>query len=242
MSDDAPEVDPLVSDIAAVAAVVFTPGSVDNTLQQIVDAAVATVEGCDMAAVLVVADHKLVTAASSDPVAVAIDELQIRTGEGPCLDTMSGAGAMYASDLGTDSRYPRFGPAARAAGIGSVVAYQLRVDHADGALNLYARLPDAFGVHDRDKALILATVAATALTVAADRRNAQQHSDNLMHALASREVIGQAQGILIERQRITADQAFDILRRASQHLNRKLRDVAQDLVDTGDNPDTGPNR
>lgn len=241
MSDNARDVDPLLSEVAAVAAVVFTPGSVENTLQQIVDAAVTTVDGCDIAGILVVADHQPVTAASSDPVAVVIDDLQIRSAEGPCLDAMSGAGAMYAGDLGTDSRYPRFGPAAQAAGIRSVLAYQVLVDHTDGALNLYGRLPDAFGVHDRAKALIFAAVAGAALSAAADRRDAQQHSDNLMQAVASREVIGQAQGILIERERITPDQAFDILRRASQHLNRKLRDVAQDLVDTGENPDTGPN-
>jgi AmiR/NasT family two-component response regulator len=64
----------------------------------------------------------------------------------------------------------------------------------------------------------------------------------LQAALSTREVIGQAQGILMERERISATQAFDVLRRASQHLNRKLRDVAQDLVDTGDEPDTGPKR
>ena len=75
-----------------------------------------------------------------------------------------------------------------------------------------------------------------------NRRDAQARSDNLEQALLSREVIGQAQGILIERERITAEQAFDILRRASQHLNEKLRDIAQHLVDTGEDPDTGPRR
>ena len=77
---------------------------------------------------------------------------------------------------------------------------------------------------------------------------AQTHEDeerravNLHAALATREIIGQAQGILMERDRLSPDQAFDILRRASQHLNLKLRDVAQNLVDTGERPDTGRGR
>ena len=90
--------------------------------------------------------------------------------------------------------------------------------------------------------MILATLAATALKAAVDRRGADEHSAHLERALLSREVIGQAQGILMERERITAEQAFDIPRRASQHLNEKLRDVAQALVDTGDDPDVGPSR
>lgn len=236
------DIDPLVSDVAAVATVVFIPGSIESTLQQIVDVAAATVDGCDSAGILVVASGRIVTAASSHPATLAIDELQIRSGEGPCLDAMGGSRVMYASDLGTDPRYPRFGPAAEEAGVRSVLAYQLPVDHADGALNLYAELPDAFGAHDRAKGLILAAVAGAALSAAADRRDADAHRDHLMQALASREIIGQAQGILIERERITAEQAFDVLRRASQHLNRKLRDVAQDLVDTGEVPRTERDR
>ena len=67
----------------------------------------------------------------------------------------------------------------------------------------------------------------------------KRRAANLLAALGTREMIGQAQGILMERERITACQAFDILRRASQHLNRKLREIAQDLVETGETPDTG---
>jgi len=90
--------------------------------------------------------------------------------------------------------------------------------------------------------MILATLAATALDAAVDRRGADERSAHLERAILTREVIGQAQGILMERARITAEQAFDILRRASQHLNEKLRDVAQALVDTGEDPEVGPGR
>jgi AmiR/NasT family two-component response regulator len=111
-----------------------------------------------------------------------------------------------------------------------------------GGLNLYAHYPQAFNVIDRARGLLLAALAALAFTSARSHEAAERRDATLHAALATREVIGQAQGILIERERITADQAFDILRRASQHLNRKLRDVAQTLVDTGEKPDTGPRR
>ena len=67
----------------------------------------------------------------------------------------------------------------------------------------------------------------------------ERRAENLRQALITRQLIGQAQGILMERERITAEQAFDILRRASQHLNTKLREVAQELVETGERPPTG---
>jgi AmiR/NasT family two-component response regulator len=111
-----------------------------------------------------------------------------------------------------------------------------------GSLNLYARYPHAFGVIDRARGLLLAALAALAFTSARSHDANERREANLRAALATREVIGQAQGILIERERITADQAFDILRRASQHLNLKVRDIARTLVDTGEDPDTGPSR
>ena len=189
-------------------------------------------DDCDLAGILVAADQTVVTRAASDPAVIDLDQLQLRHREGPRLEALAGAGPVYSGDLGTDPRYPGFGPAAQAAGIRSALAYRLLVDGADGALNLYAQLPNAYGSDDRAKAAILAALAGTALSAAVNRRDAQARSDNLEQALLSREVIGQAQGILIERERITAEQAFDILRRASQHLNEKLRDLSRNTSST----------
>lgn len=94
----------------------------------------------------------------------------------------------------------------------------------------------AFGPDDRAKGLIFATLAGFALDAAEQRADDEKLADNLRQALRSREMIGQAQGILIERERITADEAFDVLRRASKHLNVKVREVARTLVETGENP------
>jgi AmiR/NasT family two-component response regulator len=82
-------------------------------------------------------------------------------------------------------------------------------------------------------------MAGFACSTARSHEDDERRTENLHAALVTRELIGQAQGILIERERISADQAFHVLRQASQHLNVKLREVAQDLVDTGERPDTG---
>jgi hypothetical protein len=119
------------------------------------------------------------------------------------------------------------------------LALPLVLNGAAGALNLYARYPRAFGVIDRGRGLLLASLAGLAFTTALAHEEEERKATQLHAALATREMIGQAQGILMERERVSSDQAFDILRRASQHLNLKLRAVAQSLVDTGERPDTG---
>jgi hypothetical protein len=103
-----------------------------------------------------------------------------------------------------------------------------------------AAFPAAFGAVDRAEALLFATLAAFALGSAEEREDEGERAVNFQAALGTRELIGQAQGILMERERITATDAFHALRRASQHLNIKLRDIAQTLVDTGQTGDTPP--
>ncbi|MHB1487791.1 MAG: GAF and ANTAR domain-containing protein [Acidimicrobiales bacterium] len=221
----------------------FSAGSTSDTLQRVVDLAVETIDGCDFAGIFVLDGDAVTTPVHTDPVVIEIDALQHRAGEGPCLDAIAEGGAFYADDLAGNladgSRWPRFGPQATSAGIRSILALSLSANGTLGALNLYAWYPQAFGVIDRAKGLMLASLAGLALSYAATHDAEDRRAANLQAALQSREVIGQAQGILMERERITPAQAFDILRRASQHLNIKLRDVAQALVDTGERPRTG---
>ncbi len=181
------------------------------------------------------------TAAASHPLVSELDKLQFASDQGPCLDAVSDGSSPYAADLADDPRWPQFGPAAASAGIRSALAFRLS-SRPISALNLYAHLPGAFGGTDRAKGLIFATLAGLALETAGERADEQERFVNLHQALATRELIGQAQGILIERERITGDQAFDVLRRASQHLNIKIRDVASSLVETGETPPSGPRR
>ncbi len=217
----------------AVAAMLLAGGTVDQTLQQIVDLAVQAIDGCDEAGLCepgLAAGH---TVPTSKRVA-DLDELQTALHEGPCIDVLSGEDRVYVHDVADSAVWPTFGPHAVAAGIRSALAYRLFAgDESFGALQLYARLPGDFNATDRAQGLIFAGHAGVALSLAKQREAEGRHADNLQLALVYREVIGQAQGILMQRERITAPQAFDLLRKASMNLNVKLRDVAQQLVDTG---------
>ena len=233
MADDA--VAQIDIDLAEVATTLFAPGTVESTLQRIVDLAAATIEGCDEAGIFLVENERVITPASSSPIVVELDGMQFEADEGPCLDAVSERDVFYAEDLLDDDRWPTFGPAIAAVGFRSLLAYPLSAERLS-ALNLYAQLPRAFGAIDRAKALIFATLAGLALTAAEDRAREDDRADHLHEALRTRELIGQAQGILMERERITAEQAFDVLSRASQHMNVKLREIAARLVETGEAP------
>jgi hypothetical protein len=220
----------------------FSAGNVTATLHSVVDLSVSTIEGCDFAGLFLIDGDVVTTPVHTDPIVVEIDALQHQTDEGPCLDAVAHRLIFYADDLDKDLRWLHFAPLATAAGIRSVLALPVAANSQLGALNLYARYPAAFGIVDRAKASILASLASIALSVAHTHETEERRVDNLHAALTSRETIGEALGILMERERITANQAFVVLRRASQHLNIKLREVAQNLVDTGESPDTGPVR
>ncbi len=225
--------------LSQVARTLFLAGSTEATLQAAVDLAVATIDGCDFAGIFLVVGNEVVTPVHTDPVVVQIDSLQRDAGEGPCLDAIAMGSTFYAEDLVDDTQWTTFGPKAVAAGVRCILALRLSANGTLGALNFYARYPGAFGATDRAKGVIFATLAGLALGGAQVHESEDRRADDLHQALATRELIGQAQGILMERERITPDQAFDILLRASQHLNVKLREVAQELIDTGTSPDTG---
>ncbi len=225
----------LESDLTEMALALFAPGTLEGTLERIVSLAVTAVEGCDAAGIFLAEEERVTTVAASDPLVLELDRIQIEAEEGPCLDAMSEARAVYADDLATGERWPRFASAAVESGIRSTLAIRLSARHRS-ALNLYAKLPAAFGATDRAKGVIFATLAGIALDSAEQRAEDEKRLENLHNALSTRELIGQAQGILMERERITGEQAFDMLRRASQHLNVKIREVARTLVETGETP------
>lgn len=230
--------DEVPAGVSQTARFLFAAGDVPATLRRLVAFATASIEGCDYAGLFGVEGERVVALASTGPVAAELDALQQQLGEGPCLDAIAGGTVIYAGDLTDTTPWPVWAPAAVRAGVRSSLSLSTDTDGSRGALNCYSSWPHAFGALDRGKALVLATLGGLALAAADEKDQATARADNLAAALITREVIGQAQGILMERERISADQAFDVLRKASQHLNVKLRDVAQDVVDTGINPPT----
>ncbi len=234
---DPTQIDDMESDLAEVVIALFASGTVQQTLQQIVELSQRAIDGCEAAGILHIDQGTMSTIAASSPLVLALHQMQIDAGEGPCLDAATRATTIYAHDLIDDARWSTFGPLAITAGIRTVLAYSLTATQAS-VLNLYASLPAAFGPTDRAQASLFATLARLALESAEERAVDARTAINLTEALRTRELIGQAQGILIERERITAEQAFDVLRRASQHMNMKLREVAATLVETGESPAT----
>jgi GAF domain-containing protein len=240
--DSAPKTYPIseiTGDLAETTRILFSAGSVTDTLSTVVSLAVSTIEGCDFAGLFLLEGDVVTTPVQSDPIVGQIDALQHESGSGPCLDAISQRAMVYAEDLSEDTRWGTFGAQAVASGIRSALGLPLSTNGTQGALNLYARYPAAFGSVDRARGAILASLASLALSAAHSHEDEERRSDNLHAALTTREIIGQAQGILMERDRITSEEAFDILRRASQHLNLKLREVARTLVETGERPETG---
>lgn len=236
---DGDELTDIETTFAEIALSLFAPGTVQGTLDKIVQLAVLAIDGCEVAGVLAAGDGgPPTTLAATSPLAVEMDQLQIDAGEGPCLSSAHSGATVYATDLIEDARWSEFGRRAVDAGVRSVLAHAL-LRPTPGALNLYASLPDAFGAHARAQALLFATLARLALDSAEGRAHDEERAANFTEALRTRELIGQAQGILIERERITSEQAFAVLRQASQHLNVKLREVAATLVETGERPEIG---
>ena len=225
-----------------VARSLFLAGRVEDILARAVDLSVVTIEASEFAGAFLLAGDSVSAQVGTDPIVDEVDALQLSIGQGPCLDAVAQKLTFYADELGTDPRWPEFGREAEAKGLRSLLALPMATDGTLGALNLYARYPQAFGVIDRARGLLLASMVRFACSAARSHEDEERRAENLHAALITRELIGQAQGILIERERISADQAFHVPRQASQHLNVKLREVARDLVDTGERPDTGSSR
>ncbi|BBY49613.1 transcriptional regulator [Mycolicibacterium arabiense] len=166
------------------------------------------------------------TLAATGPVAKVLDEIQRRHQEGPCVTAAWANHMVRVDDLGTDTRWPAYAKDASAqTSVRSILAFQLFADNQTmGALNFYADQPGAFDDEDVETGLLYATHTALAWNLV--RRDEQYRG-----ALASRDVIGQAKGILMERFSVDAVQAFDLLRRLSQQSNKPLVDIAHRVVE-----------
>src|SRR5215218_1205359 len=198
-----------------------------QVLDRVVSLAVTMVPGAVEATITMVRARHVYSAAATSDLARWFDVLQDETGEGPCLDAIWHQQTTRVNDLAADPRWPVLGPRAGARGVGSMLCLQLFV-HEDtlGALDLLAHEKLAFTDESEHIGLLLASHAAIAVA------NAQELGHAVI-ALVNRDLIGQAKGILMERFKITADQAFDVLAKVSQDTNRKLYAVAEDLTRTG---------
>jgi GAF domain-containing protein len=178
-------------------------------------------------------DGNAATVASSDDLALSVDEIQYSTGTGPCLDSMRSGEVIHVVDFLGETRWPQFTDNALAQGVRCSLSLPLAAAHGvAGALNIYAPYPDAFSPAAQQRARIFAATAAGAVAVAQRMADQAELSQDLRVALANRSIIDQAIGILMSQNRLTAEKAFDVLRRTSQNRNIKLRDVAARLIES----------
>jgi len=211
--------------------VLHSEQTVARTLQLVTELTERTVRSACAVSVTLAGVDGPYTPNASEPIARTLDEVQYEAGDGPCLDAMSEGHTINASLGDGDGRWPDFTSAAKANAIGSTMSVPLVVnDRSLGALNVYSTDTQLYGEIEEATASLLAQQASAVLATAVAFADATALKDQLLQALATRDLIGQAKGILMAREQCDPSAAFDILRRASQRTNRKLREVAADLV------------
>lgn len=202
-------------------------------LQKLATMSAALVSGSSCG-IMMRRDHLVSTAASSDAFALRMDEIQFGRGLGPCLEALHSGGTVQVPTLVGETRWGDFSIRALAAGVGSTLSVALSTEGEEpvGALNLYG--PSA-GCYDADavsRVELFAEQAATALTLMIRRSETVELEKQLREAFASRALIDQALGIVMAQRQITSVDAFAILRESSQLHNRKLTDIAAELITT----------
>ncbi len=206
----------------------------NHTVQAVAEFALNAV-GADYAGVMLLHGRRRVDiAATTDPKVDQADQLQLELDEGPCLSAIDAGENFVIADTTTDQRWPRWCQQVSRLGILSVLSIRLATDISKvGSLNLYANATDRFSDPDD---VTVGQILAQHASIALD--NARQ-IDSLHQAIDGRTMIGQAQGILMERYDLDANQAFAVLRRYSQSQNTKLAEVARTLTATRELPESG---
>lgn len=218
------------SPLAEAARQVAGNPEVQVALQSVVDLAMRNCNCIGASVTLVRADGGEETSASSGALVEQADDLQYAYDEGPCLRAAEQGGAYLIVDTTTDPRWPNWGPAVANLGLRSVLSIHLFTDRRVlGALNLYYETKDDFSDDEVEVAKVVAAHASVALAKIRSERD-------LWRAIDSRHLIGQAQGVLMERFKISSEKSFSVLRRYSQQHNMKLHEVAGTLVRSGKLP------
>lgn len=212
--------------MSAVAAALQLPIDLDETLLLITRSAADTVPGvCEASISITARDGRIETLAPTDPLVSRADHLQYELQQGPCLDAAIEQTVVVVESLADDPRWPDFGPKAAALGFGSQVAFQFRAEpNIRGALNLYGVERNAIDEGSIQLGSMFAAQIALAMGWA-------RQDTTLNEAIATRNTIGQAVGIVMERYQLDSDRAFRFLVRLSQTGNEKLRLVAGRIVD-----------
>ena len=215
--------------------------SMTSLLQAVADLSKQVMPTAPETSITLLDRHRRLTVVSTGQLAVDLDEEQYADDHGPCLHAASTGELTEVLDTRTDTRWTDYMKRAAEHGNLSSLSVPLVIDDdVSGALNMYSREARAFDDDAREVATRFAPYAAVALGNMQDYQTAKDLARNLEIALESRAVIDQAKGILIERHKLTADQAFQLLVEVSSRTNAKLRGIAEELVRTGELPGPRP--
>ena len=203
--------------------------SVEDTLTIVGEAALANIPGASSVGISLEARRGLLeTRSATDELPSRVAEVQSDTGEGPCFESIRSRAPVRVDDLAAEQRWSQFTAKIGAEPFASMISVPLMVGReAIGSLSVYSPEAGVFDADAEEMGLVLANHAAVAIAGA-------REEEGLLQALDHRDLIGQAKGILMERHKVTADEAFRLLVRASQSLNVKLRDLAAELAATGE--------
>jgi GAF domain-containing protein len=231
----------LSSDLARVQSIPRRREVIDAALRLVTVLACATVDGADGVSVSLERHGKVTTVASSNDTVLQMDHHQYETGQGPCVAAAAEGRWFHAESLAEERRWPAFTPLAMSQGIASILSTPLLVaDRPLGALNIYSNRERAFGSPEQELAALFATQASVILADGGADVTDEQLTTRITDALLAREVIAQAQGVLMARHEMTTTDAAATLHRSARAAMLPVRRHAADVVASighNDDPD-----
>ncbi len=212
--------------MAELARNLAVPLQLDEVLAGVSQTVLEVLPGAELAGFLLFTRaEKFETQAATADLMYTIDDLQIRHGEGPCMEAAVEELIVRTDDFEQEERWPQFTAGVLKLGLRSALSFKLYTSQRNaGALNIFSSQPNAFGPEDEALGQVLAAHAAAAIL-------ASRQGEQLKSALTSRDLIGQAKGIIMERFNVDAVRAFEMLRELSQSSNVKLVEIAQQVID-----------
>jgi transcriptional regulator with GAF, ATPase, and Fis domain len=223
----------LLESMDALSKLVTAQETLESTVGRIAELSVLAIDAADHCGISLVTGRAIQTVAVTGDIGNTIDDLQIETGQGPCMSSIREQATFYIPDMAHDETWPVFSKkAAEATGISSLLGFVLQVDSGSlGAMNLMSFQANAFDEETIAAGAVFAAQAGVALSNALTHRKDEEKVEQLTEGIQTRQVIGEAVGIVMATRKVPADQAFEILKTISQHTNVKLRQVAAGLVD-----------
>jgi GAF domain-containing protein len=229
--------------VAELARLVLADVTLDDALQQVVTIAKGALPGADEVSITLLRGDEPYTAAHTGTLALQADEMQYQRGYGPCMDAARGGIVLRIRDMRTETRWPDYTARVIGAGVLSSLSIPLPMQsQLIGALNIYSSSDHAFEGDAQQVAEEIGSYAGVAVTNAHAVHDARTTAEQLRAAMHARAVIEQAKGVVMANRRCDADTAFAVLVKASQTANRKLRDIAADVAETGVLPELPPRR